>query len=73
MTTDQINILIEDGTEISRTLVEAKGWSYSYAVGSNKISKNQFEAALERYGKKFNDVRQNGGDLKHTFRIEKSI
>ena len=71
MTTKQIEILIEDGSELGKELVE-KNFSYIYTVGGFKITKNQFEDAYNKYKDRFNDRRSHGAELKHTFRINQN-
>lgn len=72
MTTKQIEILIEDGTELSKEFIE-NGYSFIYKVGGSKITKKQFEDTYVRYKDRFNDNRSHGAELKHTFRINKDL
>lgn len=71
MTAIQIEILIEDGTELSSTVSE-KG-DETYAVGNYKITKKQFYETFDRFKNRFNDNRTHGGMLKQTFRIQKDL
>ena len=70
MTVQQIEILIEDGSELSKELLE-KSLKFIYKVEGFTIRKKQFEDTYDKYKKRFNDNRTHGAELKHTFRINK--